>query len=361
MQNPPSTLGGLETFTKRLVGAVPEVHLIVGVARGEECAGSFSQLRLPRVGPRSIWFAVRLWIWLLLHRQLIETLLVHRVEHILPALLAGVARRTVVAIHGSSRYARFHFSCGGRRIHLLLEAISVLMARKLIVLLDSASDGYPYYQSRYGRWAHKIYAGRVLVPALPQRRGVLGRPLGQPAITLAYVGRLETSAKRVDALPRLCTALREAGADIRLVIYGSGPYEANLKSELTQRGFAGAFRIATLASAEEFAPGLHVGIVTSRFEGQCMAALELISSGVPVVATHVGDMEHYATWGPVVTVAAAEYESPEACALALADGVLRVVGNYEYYAKVADSARQLVHQRFWTEAIDAWRVHLGVR
>ena len=112
-------------------------------------------------------------------------------------------------------------------------------------------------------------------PALPIKVGFLGR--------LVEDKRLDYLLDAISSIPQ--------SVDIRLELFGEGPVEAQLKEQVARLGLAGKVIFngpvgrnlikAAIDSCALFA-------FSSRTEGQCLAAIEILSRGRPIVATPVG-------------------------------------------------------------------------
>ena len=349
------SVGGIETFILRLRQELPEVNVLEPRRLpGSPDPGSV-ELNVAKRGPRSLSFTFSLWWWLIRHRGEIERLLVNRVEHAVAPILAGLGRRTVVAVHGSSAYAPLFFSARGALVQRILERAAVYFCRELALLMGESANGMPYYRRTYSR-AHNVRSRKVIVPPLADRAGV---PTLE-SLSLCYVGRIEEPVKRVTALAYLSKYLSDAGVRHEIFVFGAGPDEDLLQAAVANVEAQAHIIVHKLDSINELPAGLHLGIVCSRFEGMCMAALELIAAGLPIVSTDVGEMSEYAKWGPVEVVAVAPSASSEECGEALAAHILAMRPRLPTYYEKRKASSAHVLQEFYDEALLGWREALGV-
>ena len=128
----------------------------------------------------------------------------------------------------------------------------------------------------------------TLVPSHVRAIETLWSPAGACSSQLVAIGNLYAT-KGHDVLLRALKMLIDAGRDVRLTIYGSGPERSSLGALAAQLRisdrvvFAGhtSDAPARLASAGIF-------VMASRKEGLPLALLEAMATGVPIVATNVG-------------------------------------------------------------------------
>jgi glycosyltransferase involved in cell wall biosynthesis len=135
------------------------------------------------------------------------------------------------------------------------------------------------------------YRGRIVtLPYLPPE---VSEPAPWPQtglLQIGFLGRL-VPEKNVKYLLVAFSRLREMGIEARLHLYGEGPERDALQSltaqlELTdQVRFHGGRRRGEIAAAID---RCHLFAFSSSTEGQCLAALEILARGRPVVGTPVG-------------------------------------------------------------------------
>jgi glycosyltransferase involved in cell wall biosynthesis len=179
-------------------------------------------------------------------------------------------------------------------------------------------------------------------------RHELGIPAASPVVL--YLGR----NARVKNIPRLLAVvglLLQANADVRIVLAGDG-----LGAELVQdTPLAAEMRLFCLGPRDD-APSLlsdaDVLVLTSDNEGMPNVVLEALVSGLPVVATDVGDIARML---------------PEGCGLLtpgdaaiLASAVLHVIADAPRYRRAVEAQAPALAATLSSEAmarntIDVWR------
>lgn len=348
------TVGGVETFVRRLLEAFPHLCLIEpgSMRPGHSKA---VRLRVLRKGPRSLAFTLSLWWWLVRHRRGVSLLVLNRVEHVLAAMASGLAGRTVMVVHGSSKYADLYFGRVGRVVHRFLEAVSVRRCREVCVLMGESPPGLPHYRVKYPE-SRTIVERRVLVPSMPLL--VNSKDPRETPLVIGYLGRLDEPVKRISALAFMSHALENAAIPHKVQVLGEGADAAILRAKAQELGVHANFEYGVLPDVTAFQGGWHIGIVASRFEGMCLAALELLAAGIPVVASDVGEMRNYATWGAVTVADVGPEASPCACGETLADAVLQVRTAWPRVRGRALASRALVAQGWYAEALVDWEASL---
>jgi glycosyltransferase involved in cell wall biosynthesis len=142
------------------------------------------------------------------------------------------------------------------------------------------------------------------------------------------------AAKDHGTLLRAAAKVREAVPGVRFVLVGQGPLEAQarrLAAELDLDGtvvFAG-FR----TDAQRLAAAFDVFTLSSTYEGLPIALIEAMALGRPAVVTDVGGTPE------VVTDGVQGLLVPPRDPAALADGLLRLLGDAELRAKMGAAAR----------------------
>jgi glycosyltransferase involved in cell wall biosynthesis len=171
----------------------------------------------------------------------------------------------------------------------------------------------------------------LFVPA-PQRR-VRGR--------LGFAGRFNDPRKNIGLLLEAAAQLRAAGDDVHVMLIGDSPGDA-VTSSVARLG---------LQSHLSFHPGLSrdamrdllqtldVFVLPSHQEGLCIAALEALACGVPVVSTRCGGPE-------VFVIADVSGELVESRPESVAAAVRHLVRDDAVRAALSASGRRLVEKRY---------------
>ena len=200
-------------------------------------------------------------------------------------------------------------------------------AKHIFWVSQSSFDGYAF---------HKLFAKKSSVLYNVIDTDEIYTKLSQDSNTydydLIYVGRL-TYQKNPQRLLRLCARLKESKPDLKVAIVGTGELEEELKAlsqELNLEDtvhFLG-FRpnpIKMVACSKAM-------ILTSRWEGTPMCALEAMALGTPVVSTPSDGMKDLLTDG----VSGYLTESDEQMAVDL----LKIFTQPEHRKLLAENARK---------------------
>jgi glycosyltransferase involved in cell wall biosynthesis len=169
---------------------------------------------------------------------------------------------------------------------------------------------------------------------------------GEPARAV-WVGRLHPQKD-----PELAVRAVEAARrhyEIVLEMYGDGMLRAELDELARDRPWLVLHGERTWEEVQELQAGGHFCLLSSRNEATCLAALEPLSRGVPVVATGVGDIGQHL--GEELARFATPPDDPEALGAAMVE----LCQNYKVYAAafVANAERLRHHHREGPETLSA--------
>lgn len=113
----------------------------------------------------------------------------------------------------------------------------------------------------------------------------------QNPLTLAYIGRLEESAKGVSRLYPIYQALKEKNIDFQLRIIGRGPEETLLMEQFKNTPNVSFHQdIDSPLKVKEQLKTIDALLVTSNFEGGPLVVYEAMACGVVPISFHVGNV-----------------------------------------------------------------------
>jgi glycosyltransferase involved in cell wall biosynthesis len=188
----------------------------------------------------------------------VPAVLTRRVDAVEPALMARLKYRPYRAVVALSRAIERQLAAAG-------------VPRERIVPIASGVDTQRY---------------RPDAGARERLRMVFGLPAD--ALVVGVVAQL-IERKRHSWLFALLPELVRAWPQLRVVCFGRGPLESQLRAELAARGLAEHVVLAGFrADLPDLVPGLDVLAHPASREGLGLALLEAASAGVPVVACAVG-------------------------------------------------------------------------
>ena len=156
---------------------------------------------------------------------------------------------------------------------------SVIATNRLSCQLIPALSGYESTRVLYAPY------GVELDSDLGQRQATVH----PGALTVAWVGRLEESQKRISVLPRIAEALRRLGVAFELVVAGDGPDRESFLAAMEHACPRGSFRYLGALSATELSDRVYaksdVLLLTSSWETGPIVAWEAASHGLAIVTS----------------------------------------------------------------------------
>ncbi|GAA3923211.1 glycosyltransferase [Luteimonas lutimaris] len=179
-------------------------------------------------------------------------------------------------------------------------------------------------------------------PRPPPARAAIRQSLSLQADALVFgcVARL-TPEKRhvdlVDAFARMHATFPQA----RLVLLGDGPLQGEIEARVVSLGVAGAVRMTGMRpDVEAILPALDVGMLVSSTEGMSNAILEMMASGLPMIATDVGGNRSLVASGATGLLVPARAPGR------LAEAMLALAADPALRHRMGEAARQRVEREF---------------
>ena len=134
--------------------------------------------------------------------------------------------------------------------------------------------------------------------------------------------------------------------EVTFVVVGDGHIRENLASKVAHAGLSGRFVFTGQRSdVPRLLSAFDVFVMPSLFEGLCMAVLEALAAGVPVVATPVGGIPSSVVDGETGTLV------PPRDARALAEAILWMLDHPEEAGHMGMRGRQRVEEQFTVQAM----------
>lgn len=165
---------------------------------------------------------------------------------------------------------------------------------------------------------------------------------GQAPYVLS-VGRFADPRKRVGLLVHSLHRLVADGRDIRLVLAGKAPPDAEVWRSAEALGVRDRIEFVSGPSADELLKlyqGATAFALASDEEGLCMAVLEAMACAVPVVSTRCGGPEG------VITHGEDGFLVPRGDSDAIAEGLAEVLDDAGRREELARAARAVIDRRF---------------
>ena len=198
-------------------------------------------------------------------------------------------------------------------------------AKHIFWVSQSSFDGYAF---------HKLFARKSSVLYNVIDTDEIYTKLSQDSNTydydLIYVGRL-TYQKNPQRLLRLCARLKESKPDLKVAIVGTGELEEELKTLCKELNLEDTVHfLGFQPNPIKMVADSKAVILTSRWEGTPMCALEAMALGTPVVSTPSDGMKDLLTDG----VSGYLTESDEQ----MAKDLLKIFTNPEHRQLLAENA-----------------------
>jgi len=238
------------------------------------------------------------------------------------------------------------------RLRKYEEVLALRLPADLYIMTDDGTRGdevlarlNPASAPKLRFWRNGLDLDR-LRPAEPPERAELRRTLdiSDDAFVLLTASRL-AAWKRVD---RAIAAMPEIGRSVPnalLLIVGDGEERANLERQARSLGVDGDVRFAGAVAQEEVAGYMQAAdafLALADLSNVGNPLLEAMCCGLPIVAVDAGDTADLIRDGETGRLLA----SGEAAAVARA--VIELVRDEPLRCRVAQGARRLAEERFWT-------------
>lgn len=177
------------------------------------------------------------------------------------------------------------FDARGLSVKSLAYILAAIRAKHILWVSRSSYEGYLF---------HKLFAKKSSVLYniidVAKVREKCEKDTGTYDYDAIYIGRL-TYQKDPQRLMRLCRRLADKKRDIRVAIVGSGELEEETKALCKELNLeSNVFFLGFRSNPMKILHDAKVLLLTSRWEGTPMCALEALALGVPVVSTPTDGM-----------------------------------------------------------------------
>jgi glycosyltransferase involved in cell wall biosynthesis len=167
------------------------------------------------------------------------------------------------------------------------------------------------------------------------------RPEARVRGRIGFTGRLDDPRKNLDLLLESLACMRRAGHAVTALLIGGEPGR-KLRRRIQQLGIGDVVEFNLYVPLKKLRDLLHtldVFVVPSHQEGLCIAALEAMACGCPVVSTRCGGPEEFVIDGETGFLTG--FDPVE-----MADAVACITRNDVLRQRLAEGARALVLQKY---------------
>lgn len=164
---------------------------------------------------------------------------------------------------------------------------------------------------------------------------------------LVYVGRLDAE-KHIDVVLHAFARVRNA-KDAHLLLIGRGLEEDNLKQSARDLGISSAVTFAGFVPEEDkiaLEKTGHLFVIASPVELQCIAALEAMASGMPIVAVNAGALPELCQDGKNGSTFDLD-DDQEA-----ADKILTILSDISLWKKYSEASLAIAHSHDLERTLD---------
>lgn len=172
------------------------------------------------------------------------------------------------------------FDARGLSVKSIAYILAGLRAKHILWVSRSSYEGYLFHKlfARKSSVLYNIIGVNKVIEKKEQDTNSYG-------YDVVYIGRL-TYQKDPQRLMRLCAILKDKMPDIRVAVVGSGELEEETKQLSRELGLEkNVFFLGFQSNPMKLLHDSRVLVLTSRWEGTPMCALEALTLGVPVVST----------------------------------------------------------------------------
>jgi asparagine synthase (glutamine-hydrolysing) len=189
---------------------------------------------------------------------------------------------------------------------------------------------------------------KTLLPVAVDSEMFTPRPTACVPGRLGFAGRFNDPRKNIGLLLEAVAELRRRGIDVSVVLMGDRSTPV-IEQQIERLGLQNCVSIQPGLSRTELRDHmqtLDVFVLPSHQEGLCIAALEAMACGVPVVSTRCGGPEEFVLPGRTGILVGRDPAE-------MADNLEGIVGNRDLRQRLSFAARALVLERYATASAEA--------
>ena len=164
--------------------------------------------------------------------------------------------------------------------------------------------------------------------------------------SVGFVGRLDDPRKNIGLFIDAVAYCHKNNYFISAILIG-GATNHTLRSRIQELGLAEHIKIIDEIERHllpDYLMKMDAFIIPSHQEGLCIAGLEAMSCGVPVISTKCGGPEEFVIHGKTGLLVDSNAE-------AVGDALLHILNNKNYHKLLSEQARKLIETRYTVETV----------
>ena len=162
----------------------------------------------------------------------------------------------------------------------ILYYIAARKAKHIFWVSQSSYNGYVFHKSLEKK--SSILYNVIDIEALKRK---MEKDTNDYDFDIVYLGRL-TYQKNPERLLRVLKKIRDKYQGVKIAVIGTGDLEAEIKRTAVEMGMSSSVKfLGFLSNPSKILHDAKAMIMTSRWEGTPMCALEAMALGVPIVST----------------------------------------------------------------------------
>ena len=176
-----------------------------------------------------------------------------------------------------------------------------------------------------------------------QTRKPVGWPGREDLPTVVFAGRLSPE-KGLTHLIHALALVEESGCKFQCLILGEGPTRGEISQEIEHSNLIHRiFLLGKKSQVGDWLQNCDIFVLPSVWEGASMALLEAMAAGLPVIATGTGGTPELVEDGISGILV------PPANPIALASGIIKLLGSIELRERMGAAGCKLVNENFRIE------------
>lgn len=172
------------------------------------------------------------------------------------------------------------FNSRGVSLKSILYYIAARKAKHIFWVSQSSYNGYVFHKSLEKK--SSILYNVIDIEALKRK---MEKDTNDYDFDIVYLGRL-TYQKNPERLLSVLRKIRDRYQGVKIAVIGTGDLEAEIKRTAVETGMSSSVKfLGFLSNPSKILHDAKAMIMTSRWEGTPMCALEAMALGVPIVST----------------------------------------------------------------------------